>query len=124
MRDPRFLPFTGKFQPHLHRQSYGFLADMHKTELSTLKENLKRAKKMLASSPRDQREEREQEVAKLEQAVKRAESNVNRDKREQIEQDALGKAKQEEREKRKAGKGAWHMKDCKTNFLPFPSRGS
>lgn len=79
---------------------------------------------MLASSPRDQREEREQEVAKLEQAVKRAESNVNRDKREQIEQDALGKAKQEEKEKRKAGKGAWHMKDCKAKFLPCLSRGS
>ena len=118
VRDPRFLPFTGGFKPHLYRQSYGFLADMHKTELSTLKENLKRAKKMLASSPHNQREEREQEVAKLEQAVKRAESNVNRDKREQIEQDALQKAKQEEKEKRKAGKSAWHMKNCKTGFLP------
>lgn len=95
---------------------------MHKTEFSTLKENLKRAKKMLASSPRDQREEREQEVAKLEQAVKRAESNMNRDKREQIEQDALRKTKQEEKEKRKAGKGAWHMKDCKPEFLPRHSR--
>ena len=68
---------------------------------------------MLASSPHNQREEREQEVAKLEQAFKRVESNVNRDRREQIEQDALGKVKQEEKEKRKAGKGAWHMKDCK-----------
>ena len=124
MRDPRFLPFTGKFQPHLHRQSYGFLADMHKTELSTLKADLKRARKMLASSPRDQREEREQEVAKLDQAVKRAESNVNRDKREQIEHDALGKAKREEKEKRKAGKSAWHMKDCKAKFLPLIPRGS
>ena len=90
---------------------------MHKTELSTLKENLKRAKKMLASSPRDQREEREQEVAKLEQAIKRAESSVNRDRREQVEQEALQKAKQEEKEKRKAGKGVWHMKDSKTEFL-------
>ena len=118
MRDPRFLPFTGKLQPQLYRQSYGFLADMHKTELSTLKENLKRAKKMLASSPRDQREEREREVAKLEQAVKRAESNVNSDKREQIEQDALQKAKQDEKQKQKAGKGAWHMKDSKNKSLP------
>ena len=118
MRDPRFLPFAGKLQPQLYRQSYGFLADMHKTELSTLKENLKRARKMLASSPRDQREEREQEVAKLEQAVKRAESNVNKDKREQVEQDALQKVKQEEKEKRKAGKGAWHMKDSKAQILP------
>jgi len=86
---------------------------MHKTELSTLKENLKRAKKRLASSPRDQREEREQEVAKLDRAVKRAESNVNQDRREQIEQDALQKTKREETEKRKSGKGAWHMKECK-----------
>lgn len=117
MRDPRFLSFTGEFQPNLHRQSYGFLADLHKTELSTLQENLKRAKKLLASSPRNQREGREQEVARLEQAVKRSESNVNRDRREQVEQDALGKAKQEEKERRKAGKGAWHMKDCKTKFL-------
>lgn len=82
-----------------------------------MKENLKRAKKMLASSPRNQREEREQEVAKLDQAVKRAESNVNRDRREQIEQDALRTAKQEEKEKRKVGKGAWHMKDCKAKFI-------
>ena len=89
---------------------------MHKTELSTLKENLKRAKKLLSSSPRIQREEREQEVAKLEQAVKRAESHVNRDKREHIEQDALRKVKEEEKQKRKAGKGAWHMKDCETKF--------
>jgi ribosomal RNA-processing protein 36 len=95
---------------------------MHKTELCTLKENLKRARKMLASSPRDQREEREQEVAKLEQAVKRAESNVNRDRREQIEQEALGKASQEEREKRKAGKGAWHMKEGKIQSLSVDNR--
>lgn len=86
---------------------------MHKTELSTLKENLKRAKKGLVSCPHNQREEREQEVAKLEQAVKRAESNVNQDRRERIEQDALQKAKREESEKRKSGKGAWHMKECK-----------
>ena len=123
MRDPRFLPFTGNFQPQLYRQSYGFLADMHKTELSALKESLKRARKMLTSSPHDQREEREQEVARLEQAAKRAESNVNRDQRERVEQDALQKAKQEEKEKRKAGKGAWHMKDSKTKFIPWYSPG-
>jgi len=78
---------------------------------------------MLASSPHNQREEREQEVAKLEQAVKRAESNVNRDKREQIEQEALRTAKQDEKEKRKVGKGAWHMKDCKFKLLPWHSPG-
>jgi ribosomal RNA-processing protein 36 len=95
---------------------------MHKTELSTLKENLKRAKKMSTLSPHNQREEREQEVAKLEQAVKRAESNVNKDKREHVEHDALRKAKQEEKEQRKAGKGAWHMKDGKAK-CSWPSHG-
>ena len=97
---------------------------MHKTELATLKENLKRAKKMLASSPRDQREEREQEVSKLEQAVKRAESNVHRDKKEQIEEVALQKVKQEEKDKRKGGKRAWHMKECETDFLSLTTARS
>ncbi|KAF9651889.1 DUF947-domain-containing protein, partial [Thelephora ganbajun] len=122
LRDPRFLPFIGKLQPQLYRQSYGFLADMHRTELSTLKESLKRAKKMLAYSPRDQREEREREVGKLEQAVKRTESNVNRDKRERIEEDALRKVKQEEKEKRKTGKGAWHMKDSERRKVLVKAR--
>jgi ribosomal RNA-processing protein 36 len=31
----------------------------------------------------------------------------------------FGTANQEEKEKRKAGKGAWHMKDCKTGFFPL-----
>lgn len=90
---------------------------MHKTELSTLKENLKRARRMLRSSPHNQREEREQEVAKLEQAFKRAESNVNRDKREKIEEDALQRAKQEEKERRKTGKRSWYMKECEAEFV-------
>lgn len=77
-----------------------------------LKENLKRAKKLLRSSPRDQREEREEEVQRLERALKRAESSVNRDRREQVEREALEKATIEEKARRKQGKGEWHMKDC------------
>jgi ribosomal RNA-processing protein 36 len=86
------------------------LADLHTQELSTLRENLKRARKLLASSPRDLREEREAEVARLEQAVKRTESLVNKDKREKVEQAALRKVTQQEKEKRKQGKGNWYMK--------------
>lgn len=86
---------------------------MHNEELSTLKENLKRAKKLLQSSPRNLREEREAEVARLERAVKRAESLVNKDKLDQIEEEALEKVKKEEKSRQAQGKGKWFMKDCK-----------
>lgn len=79
--------------------------------MKTLKDNLKRARKMLFSSPRDLRAEREQEVQRLERALKRTESLVNRDKREKVEASALSKLRQEEKEKQKQGKGAWYMKD-------------
>lgn len=110
-RDPRFLPITGEFSADRFRSQYGFLSDLHHTELKTLRENLKRARKMLASSPRDLRTEREQEVERLERTVKRAESQVNRDRREKVEASALSKVRQEEKEKQKQGKAAWHMKD-------------
>ena len=86
---------------------------MHMDEKKTLKEQLKRAKKLLASSPKDLRKEREEEVQRLELAVKRAESTVNKGNKDRIEQEALDRLKKEEREKRKAGKGAWYLKNCK-----------
>ena len=123
----------GEFSAQKFKSHYAFLADLHTGELSTLRENLKRAKKLLSNSPRDLREEREGEVKRLERAVKRAESTVNQDKRENIEQIALQKAAQEEREKRKQGKKAWYMKDCLYTsslftigcslFAPQPIRG-
>lgn len=95
------------------------MSDLHSDELKTLRENLKRAKKLLANSPRDLREEREQEVVRLERAMKRAESTVNRDKREKVEQTAMQKVAQEEREKRKQGKKAWYMKEGSFNHPMF-----
>ena len=91
---------------------------MHVEELKTLRGNLKRAEKLLRSSPRDLRQEREEEVERLARAVKRAESTVNKDRREAIESAALQKARQEEKERQKGGKTAWHMKDCKRWFIP------
>lgn len=110
------MPFTGQFKPEAFRKQYEFLSEMHTTEMKTLREHLRRANKLLSSSPRDLREEREQEVVRLEQAVKRAESSVNKDKRDKIEYEALNTVGKEEREKRKDGKGAWFMKDCKECF--------
>lgn len=91
---------------------YSFLSDLHKSELAELKDNLKRARTLLRSSPRDQREQREREVQRLELALKRSESAVNKDSREHIEREAMEKARREEREKRKGGKREWHLKSC------------
>ncbi|KAJ7169843.1 hypothetical protein C8R46DRAFT_1090233 [Mycena filopes] len=117
-RDPRFLPLAGEFLPEKFQEQYGFLADAHKSELRTLGENLKAARKLLVSSPRDLRAEREAEVSRLEMAVKRAESLVNKDRRAKVDQEALAKLNEVERAKRKEGKGEWWMKEGeKKEFL-------
>ena len=85
---------------------------MHKNELTALKDNLKRARTMLRSSPRDQREAREEEVANLERALKRAESQVNKDTLNDVERSALHKLRTTEKDKQKQGKAAWYMKSC------------
>src|SRR5580765_3978416 len=95
-RDPRFLSTAGTFDPSRFQRSYGFLAESRKTELQVLRESLSKARKMLASSPRELRSEREEEVERLERAVKRAESMVNRDRTTQVEQEALSRTKKEE----------------------------
>ncbi|KAJ6575073.1 hypothetical protein B0H19DRAFT_1127030 [Mycena capillaripes] len=117
-RDPRFLPLAGEFSTQKFQEHYGFLTDAHKTELRTLRENLKAARKLLASSPRDLRPEREAEVGRLEMAVKRAESMVNKDRRAKVDQEALTRLNEAERAKRKEGKREWWMKDSeKKDFL-------
>jgi len=117
-RDPRFLPLAGEFLPEKFQKHYGFLTDAHKTELRTLRDNLKAARKLLASSPRDLRSEREAEVSRLEKAVKRAESLVNQDRKAKVDQEALTKLNEAERAKRKGGKGGWWMKESeKKEFL-------
>ena len=77
----------------------------------TLRDNLKRARKLLASSPQQLRPEREAEVERLALAVKRAESFVNRDKRERVEREALSAVTKEERDKRQMGKKAYWLKN-------------
>ncbi|KAJ7357329.1 hypothetical protein DFH08DRAFT_851659 [Mycena albidolilacea] len=117
-RDPRFLPLAGEFSQEKFQSHYGFLMDAHKTELRTLRDNLKAARKLLASSPRDLRSEREAEVSRLERAVKRAESLVNQDRKARVDQEALTKLDEAERAKRKEGKAGWWMKESdKKEFL-------
>ncbi|KAJ6621701.1 hypothetical protein B0H10DRAFT_2017111 [Mycena sp. CBHHK59/15] len=121
-RDPRFLPLAGEFLPQKFQEQYGFLADAHKDELRTLRDNLKLSRKRLASSPRDLRADREAEVSRLEMAVKRAESLVNRDRRAKVEQETLTKITEEERAKRKQGKGGWWMKEAEKKELLVRAR--
>ncbi|KAG0704218.1 hypothetical protein DFH29DRAFT_981530 [Suillus ampliporus] len=105
-RDPRFLQITGQFDPQKFRTQYTFLTALHTTELSTLRSNLKRARKLLINSPHDQRFERERESA------------VNRDRRERVEGEVLERVGREEREKRGRGKaGCWMKSSEKKDLL-------
>ena len=119
-RDPRFSDLSGTLSIDKFRAHYDFLPSLHTSELSTLKQSLVRARKLLISSPRHLRPEREEEVQRLELAIKRAESTVNRERREEAERQALGKLHEEEKEKRKAGKKAWWMKDGVLSWMITP----
>ncbi|KAJ3203728.1 rRNA biogenesis protein rrp36, partial [Clydaea vesicula] len=44
VRDPRFDPSTGKFNPDLFNRSYGFVNDLEAKELAKLKEEVKKKK--------------------------------------------------------------------------------
>lgn len=109
-RDPRFSQLSGEFDANMFQSHYKFLPEMREGELVTLRDNLKRARKLLVSSPRHLRPEREAEVERLALAVKRVESFVNRDKRERVEQQALSAVTKEERNKRQNGKTAFWLK--------------
>ncbi|KAK0208050.1 hypothetical protein DFS33DRAFT_1484493 [Desarmillaria ectypa] len=111
-RDPRFLPLSGEFSEERYRHNFAFLTKARKNELQILRDNLKRARKLLLSSPKHLRSERENEVEKLELAVKRAESAVNKNRREEVERAALETLKKEEKEKQGQGKGSWWMKEA------------
>jgi len=95
---------------------------MREGELATLRDNLKRARKLLTSSPRHLRAERNAEVERLTLAVKRAESSVNRAKRERVEQNALSTMEKEERQKRQEGKKPYWLKDAEKKKLLLKAR--
>ena len=90
---------------------------MRQGELVMLRDNLKRARKLLASSPRHLRPEREAEVERLALAVKRAESSINKDKREKVERETLSAITKDERNKRQKGKKAYWLKNSRPFIL-------
>lgn len=109
---------AGRYDPPKFKQQYDFLSGLRGDELSTLREHVKRAHKLLANSPSHLRAEREEEVERLEHAMKRAESAVNLDNRERVELKALQSVKKTEEDKRKQGKAGWWMKRCKSSIHP------
>jgi len=121
-RDPRFLPLSGEYETSKFREQYKFLADLHTSELTELRDHLKRARKLLKASPSHLRAEREEGVTRLELAVKRMESLVNKDRQERIEQDALKRLAKEEQEKRKDGKREWWLKKSEKRTLLVRAR--
>lgn len=121
-RDPRFCSLSGSFSADHFQRTYGFIASARKTELSTLKENLKRARKMLRVSPSEMYAAREMEVDRLERAVKRVENEVHLDERNKIERDAMRRVREEEKERRSKGKREWYLKKSKEKEVRVRAR--
>jgi len=121
-RDPRFANAVGRYDASEFKRRYDFLSGLRKGELSTLREHLKRARKLVVNSPAHLRAEREEEVNRLERAMKRTESAVNTDNRERVELEAIHAAKQTENEKRKRGKTEWWMKQSEKKQLLAKAR--
>ena len=95
---------SSTFAADKFRAQYSFLSNLHASELVALRDNYKRARKLLANLLHHLRTAREEEVRQLEHAVKRAKSVVHRDTRDKVEAKALQKAAQTEREGRKQRK--------------------
>ncbi|KAF9453857.1 DUF947-domain-containing protein [Macrolepiota fuliginosa MF-IS2] len=121
-RDPRFLSVAGEFKADKFQQNYGFLTEVHKSELGTLRDNVKRARKMVDNAPRQLRDDYEAEVQRLELAVKRTESIVNKERMDRIQQQALQRVSKDEKERRKHGKGSWYPKKSEKRELVTRAR--
>jgi ribosomal RNA-processing protein 36 len=104
---------AGEFKKDKFQTNYGFLAEVHRTELNVLRDNLKRARKLMQNAPRHLKDDYEAETRRIELAVKRAESTVNKERMEGVQREALRKAAKDENEKRKQGKGSWYPKKGK-----------
>lgn len=62
-RDPRFgMDVSGEFSAFHFSKNYGFVTKYRENEFQTLKDHLKQARKLLASSPEHTRAERQAEV--------------------------------------------------------------
>ena len=95
---------------HLHEKGYNFLPQLLKDEFSSLKTALNAASKAERTCSRADKASWAAEKERLERQLAQTRTRLERTQREAREREVLANAKKAEREKRKEGKGAWHMK--------------
>jgi len=103
-RDPRFDALSGSVNPHLFKQSYGFLADKQRAELDTMRKTAAQARRNRALP--------EEEKERIEEALRRMENRDVTRKMKEREQEAMKSWKKEEQDKRAQGKKAFYLKEC------------
>jgi hypothetical protein len=95
---------------HLHEKGYDFLPQLLSEEFASLKTALNAATKAERSCARADKDSWAAEKERIERQLAQTRTRLERTQREAREREVLAKAKKDEREKRKEGKGAWHMK--------------
>ena len=95
---------------HLHSKSYDFIPTLLRDEFTALKQALTSASKAERTCPIQEKQGWTNERERLEKLVAQTRSRIERSERENREREVLSRAKKDEREKRKDGKGAWYMK--------------
>ncbi|KAK4688673.1 ribosomal RNA-processing protein 36, partial [Tremellales sp. Uapishka_1] len=122
-RDPRFNSLSaGQIDPHLHAQAYDFLPTLAKTELAQLKVAVGVAAKAERTCTWAEKPARTAERERLEADLGKLRTRLERTERDRREREVLAKAKKEEWDKRKEGKGGWYMKKSEQRDLLLKSR--
>ncbi|KAH9473897.1 hypothetical protein MJO28_000266 [Puccinia striiformis f. sp. tritici] len=101
-RDPRFDSLSGAVNEVLHQKSFGFLKEQRRLEIEELRQTLNKAKKK-GQQPLESLE-------LLQEQLRREENKEVQNEKIEREKLALRKWKAQEREQRKAGKGAFYLK--------------
>ncbi|GAA5843293.1 hypothetical protein JCM9279_002053 [Rhodotorula babjevae] len=108
-RDPRFDALSGSVNPHLFKQSYGFLADKQRAELDTMRKTAQQARRNRALP--------EEEKERIDEALRRMENRDVTRKMKEREQEAMKSWKKEEQDKRAQGKKAFYLKESERKKL-------
>lgn len=95
---------------HLHEKGYNFLPQLLSEEFASLKTALTAATKAERTCSRADKPTWAAVKERLERQLAQTRTRLERTQREAREREVLARAKKDEREKRKDGKGAWHLK--------------
>jgi ribosomal RNA-processing protein 36 len=105
--DPRFNSLSGAYNPSKFEQSYSFLKQKRKEEIEQLRSAVKKASGKRKSSAKEDTEV-------LTRTLTRMESQHAAAEEKERQQTVLRNWKKEEREKRKLGKRAFHLKQSQS----------